>query len=61
MISTMVRLIIDEIGAIFAIGFSGIDCDVIIVIIVLDITHVQNQVLVALFANVVAYLFMIYL
>ena len=40
MIPTMVIPIIDEINAIVAIGFSGIDCDIIIVTIVLDIIHV---------------------
>ena len=38
--SYKVRSIIDEINAIIAIGFNGIDCDIIIVTSVLDITRV---------------------
>ena len=43
MIPTKVRSIIDEINAIIAIGFNGIYCDIIIVTIVLDITHVVKS------------------
>ena len=41
--SYKVRSIIDEINAIIAIGFNGIDCDIIIVTIVLDITRVVKS------------------
>ena len=40
MIPTMLIPIIDEMNAIVAIGFSGTDCDIIIVTIALDIAHV---------------------
>ncbi len=43
MIPTIVRPIIDEINAIVAIGFSGIDCDIMIVTIALDIIHVAKS------------------
>lgn len=42
-IPTIVIPIIDEINAIVAIGFNGIDCDIIIVTIALDITHVVKS------------------
>jgi hypothetical protein len=43
MTPTMVIPIIDEINVIVATGFSGIDCYLIIVTIVLDITHVVKS------------------